>query len=157
MLLSALACIRFRPDDGPPLYKCPEDRILIETQPNGLCFWTCLFLGAVASSSQLLGFYNTPRLPNGMPSGDAAEKETDDIREWALSLDNPPGRMPRQCRRRIIKGESAVIPDIEPCRFSKIPLSLCVQCSRIFSTCCCHVDCSQHCCRSGRLRPSTSR
>ena len=110
--LAALACIR-RYDENCHVPAVPPNSVSIEVAPDGICFWSCLFNAVAADASQLLGWYQRPRLASGMAaSAPDAQKEVDTVRDWAISLDSPPGTMPRRCRRRLVTGECACFSDI---------------------------------------------
>ena len=112
VLLAALSCIRFYGKDTPPA-QLPAFEAL-RVNPDGLCFWSCLYLAQEASPARVLGWYSTPRLSNDAASGDEGKRQTEEVRDFALKLDEPQSAMPRRCRRRVITGESANISDIEP-------------------------------------------
>ena len=95
-----------------PAFLLPQDSVLVEVQPDGLCFWSSLYCAVAADGSKLLGWYNSPRNAKGWLAPEASKRESDAVRAWALSLDSPEGAMPAECRKGIVKGQCAVSADI---------------------------------------------
>lgn len=79
---------------------CPAD---------GRCFWTAVYLGAIAAKSELLGWYKRPRNSSGYTSGADAVMERDKVLQWALSLEG----LPQEMEQRIRSGISADADEIE--------------------------------------------
>ena len=116
MILATLGTVRFWDLVSLPR-RLPRKTLLMLVQPNGLCFWACLFLGMAATSKQKWLWYHRPRSAQGFPTGDAdaVAEEMNLVQEYALGLDD--GSMPAECRDRIKQSHSAEYQDLElwPC------------------------------------------
>lgn len=106
-MLATLASIElYTEKDAPPCLS--HEYLLISVAADGLCFWSCLWLGVAASNIEVLGWHRRPRSEQGFTQGNDAELERSVVREWALQLPN----MPSDCRDRIQKSHSAEHEDI---------------------------------------------
>ena len=108
MLLSALASIHVFPaSDGPVCL--PEETVLLRTGPNGVCFWSCLFLHLRASAPQLAGWHQRPRNQSGFPCPEDCKFELQMVMDFGESLKE----MPAETRMRFRKNREAVHTDID--------------------------------------------
>ena len=90
-----------------------RESFLMAVQPNGLCFWSCMFLASSASKRTKWLWRMRPRSEQGYPtSSDSADEETKLVTTWALSING--GKLPEATKKRILKEESAIQQDIEP-------------------------------------------
>jgi len=108
VLLSLLASIHLvRDEDLPP--RLVDKFLFVKTPSDGRCFWSCLWLGIMASKQELLGWHQRPRNKMGVTVGQDADREKKVVCDWSLQLTG----MPPETRDRIEKGQSAETDDIE--------------------------------------------
>jgi len=77
---------------------------------DGRCLWASIWLGAVASEVELLGWYLRSRNESGvaMHKEDAA-RETSMVLDWASALEG----MPNKIRERLVCGISSQHEELE--------------------------------------------
>jgi len=107
--LAALASIEFFSVEGvaPPAPNL-EKRMQLRVQPDGLCFWSCLFLFYRATTADLCGWYFRARNKQGFPSSEEASMERRTVLNWATGLSG----MPSGCKERLQSEHSVEEEDI---------------------------------------------
>ena len=112
VILAVLASVQLEHTEG-ITPQMPSKHVLLRTQANGLCFWSCAWLFLKATPSQLLGWHTRQRNATGFPSSEESEMEKNLVFEWATSLPD----MPEACRNRLLQHHSAENEDIDPSLF----------------------------------------
>lgn len=117
VLLAALSSIELYETPAPPEKRVPSPCIIFATQPNGRCFWSCLFLALAASLEQKSLWRLTPRNTNGYPIHQGRLKSEDEmVKSWALSLNK--GDIPETIKERIEQSHTAEADDMDPRQLS---------------------------------------
>lgn len=112
MVLAAVLAVTEFFGDTPLMHSLPAV-VCIPVQPDGACFWSCMWLACAASDREKFLWYHRPRSAQGYPESPEARLEEDRlVSEWALNLDG--GNVPSEIKKRIRGKENATNEDIDP-------------------------------------------
>lgn len=108
VMLAALVSIEFY-EDMPLPPQVNWKFTVIKTAPDGLCFWTCMWLSTEAHTDEVIAWFTRPRSEQGFAVGKAdSSRESKVVFKWATGLQG----MPTSCRQRLENRESADDPDL---------------------------------------------
>ena len=111
VVAAVLAVTEFFPEQK-VIPRAVPDFHLVGVHPNGLCFWSCLFLACGATAQQKWLWYHRPRGDQGYPtSSENKEYEAMLVDEWLLTICDDD--TPKATLDRIRRQESAVHEDFD--------------------------------------------
>eukprot|EP00435_Cladocopium_sp_Y103_P034611 s3536_g9.t1 len=96
--------------------RLPSPAILMLTQPNGRCFWACLYLACGASSEERRQWRLKARNNQGFPLNLEHRKlEDETVKGWALKLNG--GNIPESIKDGIMSSKTAEAEDLDTWQF----------------------------------------
>ena len=107
MLLACLGCVEFfEANNIPP--QLTSTPMILKVPPNGICFWSCLWLSTAASRAEILGWHMRPRSRLGFASFEETQTESNVVKTWAKQLP----MIPQDTLDRLLNNHSAEDQDI---------------------------------------------
>ena len=110
VLAAVLAVTEFFLEEAMP--KWMPEVFHIGVAADGLCFWSCLYLGCKASQRQKWLWYHRPRNAQGFATSETgAKNEEMTVKVWAEGLNG--GNLPPETKERLLKMDSARHEDLD--------------------------------------------
>lgn len=110
VLAAVLAVTEFFVEEAMP--KPMPEIFHVPVAADGLCFWSCMYLGCKASQRQKWLWYHRPRSAQGFATSESgAHNEEMIVKTWAEGLNG--GDLPPETKGRLLKKESANHDDLD--------------------------------------------